>query len=91
MLDCDGKTLYTGVTTDIARRLEEHRGGGPRAARYTRARTSVELVYAVDVPDKSLAMRIEYRLKRLPALEKRAIAEQEATLDFLLERLGLEG
>lgn len=90
MLDCDGTALYTGVTTDVARRLQEHRSGGARAARYTRSRRAVVLAYSVAVPDKSLAMRIEYRLKQLPASEKRAIAANAVSLSFLCERLGLE-
>lgn len=90
MLDCDGRALYTGVTTDVERRLREHRGGGAKAARYTRSRHALALAYRVEVPDKSLAMRIEYRLKRLPAAEKRAIAENDVGLALLCERLGLD-
>lgn len=90
MLDCDGRTLYTGVTTDVERRLREHRGGGARAARYTRSRRSMTLAYSAAVPGKSLAMRIEYRLKRLPAAEKRVIVRNGDSLTRLCERLGLE-
>lgn len=90
LLDCDGASLYTGVTTDVERRLGEHRAGAPRAARYTRSRRRIELAHAVEVGGKSLAMRVEYRLRRLPAPEKRRLAEQRASLAEILQRLNLD-
>ncbi len=88
ILDCDGR-LYTGVTTDPVRRLHEHRAGRTRAARFTRGATSVELRYAVAVGGRSLALRVEYRLKRLTRGEKLTLCEESPAADHLLERLAL--
>ncbi|MBY6204269.1 GIY-YIG nuclease family protein [Halomonas denitrificans] len=88
VLDCDGR-LYTGVTTDPERRLQEHRDGRSRAARFTRGSASIELRYAVAVGGRSLALRAEYRLKRLSRSEKLMLCAQSPSTAELLERLAL--
>lgn len=89
MLRCERGTLYTGVTTDVTRRLREHRAGGARAARYTRTRGGLELAYALRVGDRSLAQRIEHRLRKLPAARKRTVADQAPPLSVLLQLLDM--
>ncbi|MBL7251521.1 GIY-YIG nuclease family protein [Alcanivorax marinus] len=69
MLRCADGSLYTGVTTDVLRRWNEH-NDGPRGARYTRARRPVALVLCVEVPDRARAGRLEARLKALPRARK---------------------
>ena len=64
---CDG-TLYTGITTDVDRRLEEHRTG--KGAKYTKARLPVELVYYETFETKEEAMSREYAIKQLSRKEK---------------------
>ena len=48
-------SLYTGVTTDVQRRLSEHQSGGPRCARSLRGRGPLELVFSQPVGDRSRA------------------------------------
>lgn len=69
MLRCADGTLYTGVTTDVLRRWQEH-NGSPRGARYTRVRRPVWLVLCVPVPDRAGACRLEARLKALSRARK---------------------
>ncbi len=69
MLRCADDSLYTGVTTDVLRRWEEH-NRGPKGARYTRSRRPVLLVLCVPVPDRASACRLEARLKRLSRARK---------------------
>jgi putative endonuclease len=90
ILECDGTALYVGVTTDVERRYREHLLGGGRSSRYTRTHRCLELVYSVAVGDKSLAMRIEYRLKRLTALRKRQVLDTGMPLAALLSHLSLD-
>lgn len=71
LLRCADGTLYTGITTDLARRLDEHNAG--RGSRYTRSRLPAELVYAEPAPDRSAAQRREYAIRRLPAAAKRGL------------------
>ncbi|MBI5134219.1 MAG: GIY-YIG nuclease family protein [Candidatus Taylorbacteria bacterium] len=73
MLRCADGTLYTGITTDIARRLREHNEGAS-GAKYTRARRPVELVYARRYRDRSFASVAEARVKRLTRANKLLLA-----------------
>ena len=66
---CRDNTLYTGVTTDIGRRLNEHNNGN-RGAKYTKRRRPVELVYWSEHQDRSEAQREEWRIKQLSKKEK---------------------
>lgn len=78
MVECADGTLYTGITTNLERRMEEHNHGGKLAARYTRSRTPVQLVYSEVHPDRATASKREAVLKRLPRAHKlRLIRTQE--------------
>lgn len=73
-LRCADDTLYTGVTTDLARRVAEHNAG--RGARYTSGRRPVRLVGAWRFPDRGAAQRAEARFRRLPRRRKLQLAAQ---------------
>ena len=70
ILRCADGSLYTGVTRDIRRRVVEHNSGGRLAARYTRARRPVVLVYRETARSRAAACRREYRIKQLSRAEK---------------------
>lgn len=75
---CADGTLYTGVATDVARRVAEH-NDGPKGARYTAARRPVELVLHFAVGSRSDALKEEVRIKQLSRREKeRVIAAKGA-------------
>lgn len=77
MVACADGSLYTGITTDLVRRLAEHnsvRGG----ARYTRPRRPVRLVYSERAASRSAAAKREYRIKQLPAAGKKALISAAA-------------
>ena len=69
MVLCRDNTYYTGITTDLKRRIHEHNATG-RGARYTRSRRPVHLVYWETAPDKSTASKREYVVRKLPRLQK---------------------
>jgi putative endonuclease len=69
---CADHTLYTGITTDVERRLAEHNAG--TGARYTRARLPVELIHAEPAADRSAASRREAAIKQLTRAAKLALA-----------------
>jgi putative endonuclease len=72
ILRCSDDTLYTGITTDIQRRLEEHNSSA-KGAKYTRSRRPVALVYTEEFEDRSSASKREYIIKRLSRAKKLAL------------------
>ena len=76
ILRCRDGTLYTGITTDVARRLAEHRRG--TGARYTRGRRPLRLVWREPQPDRAAAARREAQIKRLPRSRKLAMIKRSA-------------
>ena len=75
LLRCADSTLYTGVTTDLARRLRQHNGELSGGASYTRGRRPVTVVYREHHPDRSSAQQREAALKRLGKREREALVE----------------
>jgi putative endonuclease len=69
ILECADKTLYTGITTDLKRRIEEH-NGTKKGAKYTSARRPVRVVYTRKFKNRSNASREEARIKKLKKSEK---------------------
>ncbi len=72
ILRCADDSLYTGITTDVERRLREHNEGAT-AAKYTRARRPVSLAYVRRCANRSQAATLEAELKKLTRAEKLAL------------------
>lgn len=71
IIRCADDTLYTGVTTDVARRFEEHRTGV--GAKYTRTHKAVELVYQEECVSRAAACKREAEIKSWPRSKKCAL------------------
>lgn len=69
ILRCSDNTLYTGITTDLEKRLHEH-NHLPSGAKYTRSRRPVVCVYSESCDDRSAALKREMAIKKLSRLEK---------------------
>ena len=69
VVECADGTLYTGITTNINRRLNEHNYGS-RSAKYTRSRRPVKLRYTKEYKNQSQASRAEYKFKKLTRKRK---------------------
>lgn len=68
ILECADGSFYTGITTDVARRLAEHQSG--KGAQYTRARGALRMVYVEPHADRSSASQREAAVKRLSRSQK---------------------
>lgn len=73
ILLCKDKTLYTGWTINLDKRVETHNKG--KASKYTRGRIPVELVYYEEFEDKIEAQRREYAIKQLKKKDKLKLIE----------------
>ncbi|WP_130393894.1 GIY-YIG nuclease family protein [Cupriavidus agavae] len=71
LIECEGASIYTGITNDVARRYAAHVAG--RGAKYTRARKPMQLLGWLEFPNKSEALKAEIRTKRLTAAQKRML------------------
>jgi len=68
ILRCRDDSLYTGITTNVEKRLEAHNSG--KGAKYTRGRGPVSLVYSEECVDHSQALKRELQIKAMPRREK---------------------
>lgn len=75
LLECKDGTIYTGITTDVARRLAEHMKG--KGGRYTRAKKIARLAYQEKHHDRSAALKREAKIKRFDRKKKLALIKQQ--------------
>jgi putative endonuclease len=74
ILRCADDTLYTGICKDLRRRLEQHNQAGSTAAKYTRGRLPVQLIYSETQADRAAATIREMRIKKMSRAEKLQLA-----------------
>ena len=86
MVRCRDGSLYTGIATDVARRIGEHEQG-KRGAKCLRGRGPFKIVYQRSVGDRSVALKLEYRVKQLPKTEKESLESLPSRIDELLNEL----
>lgn len=72
LIECVDGSIYTGIAVDVAARYAAHACG--KGARYTRSHPPARLLGSVEFPDRSSALKAEYRIKQLTAAEKRSLA-----------------
>jgi putative endonuclease len=76
IVKCADKTFYTGITTDLKRRVDEH-NNSLLGAKYTRGRRPVKLVYSKKFKNKSLAAKEENKIKKLSRIDKLALINKK--------------
>jgi putative endonuclease len=86
---CADGALYTGIATDIDKRLTEH-ASGVRGAKFLRGRGPLELVFAEIVGDRASALRLEHRVKQLTRAQKLELVSGERRLAELAGTCGAE-
>ena len=75
ILRCGDGSLYTGITTDVQKRLEAHQSG--KGAKYTRGRGPLKLVYREECADHSAALRREWEIKQLSREEQEKLIQNQ--------------
>ncbi|PSP69779.1 endonuclease [Halobacteriales archaeon QH_9_66_26] len=74
VVECSDGSLYTGYTTDVDRRVNEHNAG--EGAKYTRGRTPVELRHVETFEERGTALSREHAIKRLPRAAKKSLLDE---------------
>ena len=90
ILRCQDESLYTGITTEIERRMREHFGIDKRAANYTRWHTAKRLEAVWQCETRQQASRLEYRAKRLSKAQKEALLVRDNLAELLGPWLNVE-
>jgi len=86
LVRCRDGSLYTGIATDVSRRLAEHEDGA-RGAKYLRGKGPLTLVFQQEIGDRSLASKIESRIKRLSSVEKSDVTTLADRIGVYLQEL----
>lgn len=74
IVECADETYYTGVTTDLKRRVHEH-NGSTKGAKYTRCRRPVRLIYFEQLDSRQDACKREYAIKQMKTVQKRSLVQ----------------
>jgi putative endonuclease len=89
LLRCGDGSLYTGIATDVSRRVAEHKEG-EIGAKYLRGRGPLDLIYQQEIGDRSLAAKIEHRVKRFPKAYKEDLGRLPGRIEELLQQMNLQ-
>jgi len=81
IVQCADRSYYTGITTDIDRRIDEH-NGAKTGARYTRAKRPVRLVFSREARDRSHASKLEVAIKKLSRRQKADLIQDLHLAEF---------
>lgn len=88
ILRCEDNSLYSGMTIDLVRRMEEHFSGGEKCAKYTMRHKPKKLEIAWQSESRRLASKLEYHLKKLPKAKKETLIKKPEKLrEFLGEKI----
>lgn len=87
MLRCKDNSIYTGITTDLQRRIEEHITKGKKCAKYTMRHTAVKLEQAWQTETRVNASKLEYRIKHLNKEQKEEIIHNPQMLKILENKI----
>lgn len=91
MVKCEDGSLYTGITKDIKKRMEEHYHKSGKGAKYTKSHQVTEIMMVWEAASFSSAARLEYAIKRLPRKDKLTlIANPTEKLGILIPKLSEE-
>ncbi|PDO86130.1 GIY-YIG nuclease family protein [Kosakonia pseudosacchari] len=77
--------LYTGITTDVTRRFIQHQSG--KGAKALRGKGALALAFSAEVGERSLALRLEYRIKQLTKRQKERLVAGDGSFEALRESL----
>lgn len=88
IIRCEDNSLYTGITTDLDRRMREHLEKGKKGAKYTSSHNVKKIEIAWKTKDKIRASKLEYHIKTLKKIQKEELIENPIKLnEFLSDKI----
>ena len=87
MLRCKNNSIYTGITTDVKRRMEEHFSKDTKCAKYTKSHKPIKLECVWESENKVLASKLEYRIKTLNKKQKEELIKNNNLEKYLSQKL----
>ncbi len=87
LIRCHDGSLYTGITTDVARRFAEHQGKGDTGAKYLRGREPLVLVFQKKLGSRSLALGVESRVKKMSKAGKEELISDGKHIDKIIKQV----
>jgi putative endonuclease len=90
LVRCRDDSLYAGIALDVNRRIEEH-CEGKRGAKYLRGRGPLELVMRRELGDRSLALKVELRIKKLSRKAKKNLIQNPELIDEIAQACQVDG
>lgn len=88
MLRCEDNSIYTGITTDIDRRMKEHFSKGKKCAKYTYRHSAKKLETYWETETRKLASKLEYRIKQLKKEQKEELIKNKNLIsDFMKDKI----
>ncbi len=88
LIRCGNGSLYTGISTDVDRRFAEHREAGPAGSRYLKGRGPLTLVFRRKLGGRSLASKVESRVKKLSKANKERLTVIPEYIETMVKRAG---
>ena len=87
LIRCHDGSLYTGITTDVARRLAEHQENNGAGAKYLRSRGPLVLAFQKKLGSRSLALAVESKVKKLSKARKEELIRANTRIDEIIKQI----
>ncbi len=87
LIRCNNGRLYTGITTDVERRFEEHESGDTKGSKYLRGKAPLKLVLKKKVGNRSMALKIEAKVKKLPKTKKELLVDDKIKIREIKKKI----
>ena len=87
MLRCKDESIYTGITTDLQRRMQEHFSKDKKCAKYTKSHQAKKIEAVWQTENKSLASKLEYHIKKLSKNKKEQLLKKNKLEEVLNEKI----
>jgi len=90
VIRCSNRSLYTGISTDVKRRFEEHNSNSAKSAKYLKGKGPLQLVYQKKLTTRSIATKCEIAFKKLSKKNKEFFLLNQSNIDKMFDKLIVE-